>query len=202
MKKQLVLWAASAAVLGCATHAPLPEHTLILAEVVQVTASDEPEQGLDHSGKFERFPDELFSLCGISAQGTEVRDLALVRFSYYWHNGGAPARETVRWYGVSPGIRVAPGNVVEIELLQGLNGADSRCPWVSRVIAEDVADAGCQYLQASQGGFRQALDLMSPVGGAGSASLDCPALSADGWREERFGLYGATAWVRTPVTVR
>lgn len=199
MKNRLVPWLAHVALVGCATHVPPPEHTLILAEVVQIAASDEPGQGLDHSGTFERFPKELFSLCGISTQGGEGRDLALVRFSYYWHNGGAPLRETVRWYGVMPGLQVVPGNVVEIELLRGADGADSRCPWVGRVLAEDIVSAGCEYLQAAQGGFRQALGLLSPVGAAGSASLDCPTLVADGWREERFGFYGATAWMKAPV---
>jgi len=199
MKNSLVLWLVSVAVVGCATPAPPPEHTLILAEVVQVAASDAPGQGLEHAGTFEGFPKELFSLCGITTQGGEARDLALVRFSYYWHNGGAPVRETVRWYGVTPGLRVVPGNVVEIELLQGAEGADSRCPWVSRVLAEDVERAGCEYLKATQGAFRQALGLLSPVGAAGSASLDCPALATDGWREERFGFYGAIAWMKSPA---
>lgn len=198
MKNRLVFWLAGVALAGCAAHAPPPEHTLILAEVVQVVTSDQPEQGLDHSGTFERFPKELFSLCGLSTQGGEVRDLALVRFSYYWHNGGAPVRETVRWYGVVPELRVVPGNVVEIELLQGVDSADSQCPWVSRVLAEDIESAGCEYLKAPQGAFRRALGLLSLIGAPGSASLDCPALAGDGWREERFGFYGATAWMKTP----
>jgi hypothetical protein len=187
------------AMLGaCATATPVPEHTLFVGEVVAIAESHSGADGFDYQGEFLRFPQELFEACGVSRAADRGVDLALLRYSYYWHNGGAPVHENLRWYPIRSGVELSPGNLVEVDLMVGAQGPDSRCPWVSRKLAEDLAGAGCQYLSAPQGGIRQTLSLISPIGGPGSASLDCPALLDAGWRRQAFGLYGSHALVRDP----
>jgi len=187
------------AVLGaCATATPVPEHTLFVGEVVAIAESHSSAGGIDYQGDFLRFPKELFEACGVSRAADGGVGLALLRYSYYWHNGGAPVRENLRWYPIRSGVELSPGNLVEVDLTVGAQGPDSRCPWVSRKLAEDLAGAGCQYLSAPQGGIRQTLSLISPIGGPGSASLDCPMLLASGWQAKQFGLYGAQALVKSP----
>ena len=176
----------------------MPEHTLFLGEVVALASSDSRDGGLEHAGEFVAFPVELFSSCGIGRGGPDVEDLALLRFSYYWHNGGAPVRETVRWYPLRDGVDLAVGNLVEIELVAGADGPASRCPWVSRRVSEDLDGGGCGYRTAGPGGVQRTLGLLSPIGAAGSASLDCPELVASGWRIRPFGHYGATSLMRLP----
>lgn len=184
---------------GCANPAPLPEHTLFLGEVVALAPSDLREGGMEHAGEFAGFPDELFRSCGMDRDGPDVETLALLRFSYYWHNGGAQVRELVRWYPLSDGVEVSPGNLVEIELFTGAGGPDARCPRVSRQVSKDLDSGGCEYLAAEPDGVRRTLGLLSPIGAAGSASMDCPGLEATGWRPRGFGYYGASALVRMPT---
>lgn len=184
---------------GCASPAPLPEHTLFLGEVVALAPSDLSEGGLEHAGEFAGFPDELFRSCGIGRDRPDAETLALLRFSYYWHNGGAQVRELVRWYPLGDGVEVSAGNLVEIELLTGAGGPDTRCPRVSRRVSKDLDSGGCEYRAAEAEGVRRTLGLLSPIGAAGSASMDCPGLEATGWRPRGFGYYGASALVRMPT---
>jgi len=198
MNRMLVLAIMTAVLGACVNAVPLPEHTMFVGEVVAIAESHSSGGGIDYQGELLRFPKELFEACGVSRAADRGVGLALLRYSYYWHNGGAPVRENLRWYPVRSGVELSPGNLVEVDLAVGAQGPDSRCPWVSRKLAEDLAGAGCQYLSAAQGGIRQTLSRISPVGGPGSASLDCPALLASGWNVQAFGLYGSHALVRTP----
>lgn len=198
MKRSVCIVASVVCLSACAHRVPMPEHTLFLGEVVALAPSDSPDGGLEHAGEFAGFPDELFSSCGLSREGQGVEDLALLRFSYYWHNGGAPVRETVRWYPLRDGVDVAVGNLVEVELVAGAGGPASRCPWVTRRVSDDLDSGGCGYLAAGHGGVRRTLGLLSPIGSAGSASLDCPQLLASGWHNRPFGYYGATSLMKVP----
>jgi hypothetical protein len=202
MKRNMTGLVALAALAACASATPLPEHTLMLGEVVHLTPAEAAAGEVSPGRDFERFADALREACGVTAGNPGRPDLALVRFSYYWHNAGAPVRENGRWYPVQAGLAVVSGNLVEIELRAGKDGPDSRCPWVTRVLADDIKSDGCAYMRAEQGALRQAFDLLSPVGAAGAASLDCPGLADAGWEARPFGFYGAVAWVRTPEGTR
>ncbi|MGB5621691.1 MAG: hypothetical protein WBN65_04275, partial [Gammaproteobacteria bacterium] len=148
MNRAVCIFAFVVLLSACAHRIPVPEHTLFLGEVVALAPSDSRDGGLEHAGEFAGFPDELFSSCGIGRGGAGAADLALVRFSYYWHNGGAPVRETVRWYPLRDGVDVAIGNLVEIELVAGAGGSASRCPRVSQRVSEDLDSGGCGYRTA------------------------------------------------------
>ncbi len=199
MKKTFGYLFALGIVSACATRPPVPEHTLFAAEVVAMAVSDSSAGGIDYQGEFLRFPDDLFKACAVARTADGRTSLALLRFSYYWHNGGARVRENIRWYPVPGGVDVSVGNLVVVDLMVGAQGPDSRCPWISHILADDLASGGCSYLSTGQGSVRHTLSLISPIGGPGSASLDCPELLSTGWQAQAFGLYGARALVRNPT---
>jgi hypothetical protein len=197
MSKMITCLVMAAMLTGCVTGVPIPVHTVLLGEVVALSSSDHPDGGVEHAGKFEEFPDDLAAECAVNGSVAEEQQLALVRHFYYWHNGSR-LREAVRWYPMSDGIDLSTGNLVEVEMLVGSTGPDSRCLRVTRKRAGTLGGGGCRYARADRAGMLQAYDAINPIGGSGSASIDSSRLEAAGWQKRGFGPYGATVLTRAP----
>ena len=184
---------------GCATT-PLPERTLFFGEVAYIAQREDILNGFKTGPEKFSPPKELLAACGYDENTVDPGKIVLVRYFYYWNNVASRViRNGVKWAVVDGGLRVAHGNLVEVELLSGRAGADSRCATIRRIRAVNLRAAQCEYRKNEQSSVANAFDTINPIGGPGSASIYCPYLETEGWGKTQIGPYEAIAWTKRPV---
>ena len=169
---------------GCATRLQMPEGTRTIREVVRVPSRDSIINGM---------PEIYAALLKGGMRDEEIVDgsVVMTRTQYYRHNATSGViREYVRPSIVSKSLRVAPGNVVELEVVKGYSV-------VTRVRYRDLAEGKCEYRLIDRTGVLRGLDAINPIGGPASASLYCPEVERDGWSANRIG-YGVE-WFNKPL---
>lgn len=205
LRRQARAAALGAALLGaCASPPPpLPEGTQFLGEVARIASRDDLLDGFALGP--DRVPSSLPYLkrCGIAEGDIADRRFAVVRYYYYWHNVSAGVVHSgVRLAAMPPGVAVRSGNIVEVEVTTSAADPSAQCGAITRVRAADAQGAGCVYRRNERHGFGAVLGALSPIGGPGSASLDCPDIEGTGWEPAVVGPYAARAWRKLPSPAR
>jgi hypothetical protein len=189
---------------ACASPpAPLPEHTQFLGEVARIASRDDLVHGFQLGP--DREPPSLpyLTRCGVADSDIADRRFAVVRFYYFWHNVSAGVMHSgVRLAAMPPGGTVRSGNLVEVEITTSPFDPEAQCGAIQRVRATDAQSAGCVYRRNERHGFGAVLGALSPIGGPGSASLDCPDIEGTGWEPAVIGPYSARAWRKLPSPAR
>lgn len=191
--------------LGACASAPppLPERTQFLGEVARIASRDDLLHGFALGS--DRVPSSLPYLkrCGFTDSDVVDRRFAVVRFYYFWHNVSAGVVHSgVRLAEMPPGGGVRSGNIVEVEIATSPVDPSAQCGAIVRVRAADAQGAGCIYRRNERQGFGAVLGALSPIGGPGSASLDCPDIEGTGWEPAVIGPYSARAWRKLPSPAR
>ena len=176
--------------VGCATVTPIPDGTRTLREVAHVMSKQEILTGnvqvyKDNRGREPiRWPwlyEELLKR-GIKKEEITDGSVVLVRAQYYWHNvSSGIVRQQVHPAIVAKELAVAPGNIVEAEIMGGY-------ATVVRVRYQNLEAGKCGYRVGDRGSVGNTLDAINPVGGAGATSLYCPEIEKEGWFANRNGL--------------
>jgi hypothetical protein len=190
------------ALTACASAPPaLPEHTLFLGEVARIASRTDLLEGFRLGA--DRVPSPVSSLkrCGFDDDALQDRRFAVVRFHYYWHNVAAGVvHSAIRFAAVPPGMAVRSGNLVEVDVTAAPLDRQAQCATIHRVRSESLTSANCTYRRNERGGWGAAIGVLSPIGGPGSASIDCAEIEGTGWDLVPFGPYGARVWRKLPST--
>lgn len=198
-------WAALClALAGCAAAPPpLPEHTLFLGEVARIASRADLVDG------FRLGPDDVpppvssLRRCGYGEADFQDRRFAVVRFHYHWHNVAAGVVHSgFRFVAIPPGMAVRSGNLVEVDVTTAADDPHTRCARLHRVRADTLESAGCLYRRNERSGLGAVMSRLSPIGGPGSASIDCADIEGTGWLLVPFGPYDARVWRRLPSGAR
>lgn len=164
-------------VAACAS-APLPVGTLVLAQVAHVATKEDMARGVKVDDKSLLVPPYLLQRCALDAASLESGDLAVMRV---WMS--SVPKSSVWWVVVPRGMAVTPGDFVEVELKQGLEG--ERCPRVARVRSPSTNSGECRFVPSRQGNM----------------SIYCNGLEKDGWAKHSApdGPYEALIWRKAPA---
>jgi hypothetical protein len=141
--------------------------------------------------------------CGVGDEALQDRRFAVVRFHYYWHNTTAGiVHSAVRFVAIPPDSAVRSGNLVEVDVTTAPGDPHAQCAAIHRVRGETLESAGCTYRRNERGGLGAAMGALSPMGGPGSASIDCATIEGTGWTLVPFGPYDARVWRKLPAAGR
>lgn len=192
------------ALAGCASAPPpLPEHTLFLGEVARIASRADLLDGFRLGPDTVVSPVSSLRRCGFGDDDLQDRRFAVVRFHYYWHNVAAGVvHSAVRFVAIPPGVVVRSGNLVEVDVTTAPGDPQAQCAAIHRVRGETLQSAGCVYRRNERSGLGAAMGGLSPLGGPGSASIDCDGIEGTGWELVPFGPYDARVWRRLPAAGR
>src|SRR5262249_16044769 len=109
---------------------------------------------------------------------------ALVRLYYFWLDASKSIHAFAPWTMIAPGVAVERGKIVEVHMQ---TGGSARCASVTRVRAPDLDAAECEYHDNKLNALSRQLNKFSPAGGPGAASMYCPFLQAEGWKQKPIG---------------
>lgn len=182
---------------------PLPERTQFLGEVARIASRDDLLHGFALGADRVPAPLPYLKRCGVPDADIADRRFAVVRFYYFWHNVSAGlVHSGTRFAAIPAGTTVRSGNIVDVEVTTSPLEPSAQCGAILRVRAADAQSAGCVYRRNEHRGFGAILGALSPIGGPGSASLDCPEIEGTGWEAVVIGPYDARAWRRLPAPAR
>lgn len=171
-------------VAGCAS-VPLPEGTLVLAQVAHVATEDNLWSGVEVDGTSLLVPPYLLKRCALDAASLESGDLAVMRVYKYWVSGASQQRSSLWWVVVPKGMVVKPDDFVEVELKHGVG--NERCPCIARVRSPSTASGECEFVRNRQG----------------SMSIYCNGLEREGWAKHLAPDRpndGPVAWRKAPAS--
>ena len=197
---------------ACASEPPPPPEEIYVGQVQYVATAQEAKHGFYYSARgtetiygvvprsHEVKPaTELMKSCGsdASADGSFV----LVRFYYFWFDASKSIASFAPWAMVAPGLKLDRGNLVEVEVRTA--SAKSRCAVVTKVRSPDLDGAECEYHDNKVDSVSRMLNRLSPAGGPGAASLYCPFLQEEGWKQKPLGPFGGSCcggyvWSKAP----
>ena len=194
-------------VLGCASGPPPPSGSLLLAQVAHIATKDDVVNGAKVDDTLVRVSEEMLESCALAAESVQSGDLAVVRFYVFWMSR---VPHTVHSWAVIPmGMRVAPGDFVELELKRGVEES-GRCAFITRVRAQQSStSAECGFARNDRSGAGAAMGnvsgLLHALGGTGggspgSASIYCKGLEQEGWTKHPHGPYDAIVWRKMPAS--
>lgn len=197
---------------SCASEPPPPPEELYVGQIQYVATADEAKRGFYY---FAKSTETIYGVIPISRDVPPAKTLmndcgydgnpetrfALVRLYYYWFDASHSIASYAPWTMVAPGVAVERGNIVEIDLHSST--PKSRCARVTKVRAADLASAECEYHDNKVNAINRELNKFSPAGGPGAASMYCPFLEAEGWKQKPVGPFGGSccggyAWSKTP----
>lgn len=189
---------------GCAVAPPvLPEHTLFLGEVARIASRADLLAGFQLGADAVPSPVPGLKRCSFGDDDLQDRRFAVVRFHYYWHNVAAGVvHSAIRLAAIPQGMTVRSGNLVEVDVTTAPLDANAQCAAIHRVRGDDLKSAGCTYRGNERSGFGAVMGALSPLGGQGSASIDCAEIEGTGWALVPFGPYDARVWRKLPSTGR
>lgn len=197
---------------SCASGPPLPPEELLVGQIQYVATADEARRGFFWAarstetiyGVIPRSRDvpaakSLMNDCAYD--GNPDTRFALVRFYYFWFDASRSIASFAPWVMIAPGVTVARGNIVEVDAHAA--SPKSWCGVVTKVRAEDLASAECEYHDNKLNWINKELNRFSPAGGPGAASMYCPFLEAEGWKQQAVGPFGGSccggyAWSKIP----
>jgi hypothetical protein len=181
----------------------LPEHTLFLGEVARIASRADLLDGFRLGADVVPSPVPGLKNCGFGDADLQDRRIAVVRFHYYWHNVAAGVvHSAVRFAAIPPGLAVRSGNLVEVDVTTAPLDPHAQCAVIHRVRDDDLKSAGCTYRRNERGGFGTVMQALSPLGGPGSAGIDCAQIEGTGWELVPFGPYDARVWRKLPSAGR
>lgn len=201
MRAWYLLASVSFLLVACATPPPLREHTLFLGEVAHIASRADLLGGFQLGA--DRMPSPVPSLrrCGFDDGDFSDRRFAVVRFYYYWHNVTAGVVHSgTRLVEIPASIGLRSGNLVEVDVKASPLDPQAQCAVIARVRAADLKSAGCAYRRNERNAFGAVMGALSPIGGPGSASIDCGDIEGTGWELVAFGPYDARVWRKLPPT--
>jgi hypothetical protein len=199
-------------VSGCASEPPPPPEELLVGQVQYVATAHEAKRGFYYTAKYNETiygvipassnvpaATALMKDCGYD--GNPETRFALVRFYYFWLDASRSIHSFAPWTMIAAGVPVERGNIVEVDVRSG--ASKSRCAVVTKVRAADLDAAECEYRDNKINWISKELNRFSPAGGPGAASVYCPFLEAEGWRQKPIGPFagssdGGYAWAKTP----
>ena len=152
----------------------------VLGEVTYILSREEMEKGVyDNEHTFPSMYQELLRN-GLSDQELIEGKVVVIVYQTFWHNRSR-RHDFLDWAIVEKGIKVNKGNVAELQV---------RKPYaiVTGVLFNDIKKSECQLIEGDRGGLA-ALNMINPLGGAGTANLSCPKLEQEGWQKTPFGIY-------------
>lgn len=189
---------------GCAAVPPgLPAHSLFLGEVARIASRADLLSGFRLGADTVPSPQPHLKRCGFGDDDLQDRRFAVVRFHYYWHNVAAGVvHSAIRIVAIPQSMTVRSGNLVEVDVTTAPFDPHAQCASIHRVRADVLESAGCAYRRNERSGFGAAMGALSPIGGPGSASIDCAQIEGTGWELVPFGPYDARVWRKLPSTVR
>ena len=158
--------------------------TRLIGEAVHVQTPEEAVHGFVWNGdKIPPMPNGKWN--------AELQ-YVLVRHLIIWHNAASGiTHDMVKRASVEPGLVVEPGNVVELEVREGVGK-------IVRVRYATAKEASCLYKLCERSGLGKVLDAVNAYGGPGSATLDCPGMALDGWQMMSMGPYQGQVWMKPP----
>lgn len=198
---QVAVLACTLALAACASppEGP-PDHTLLLGEVARIASRTDLVQGFRLGVDDVPSPAAVLKRCGFADEDLQDRRFAVVRFYYFWHNTAAGVvHGSTHFAAVPAGTAVRSGHLVEIDVSASPVDPNVRCATIHAVRAENLESAGCAWKRNQRSGFGAAMGALSPIGGAGSASIDCATIEGTGWELVPFGPYDARVWRKLPA---
>ncbi len=174
---------------GCAATppVPLPPGTLLLGEVMSVLTRPVVDSGELGPRQPKADLHAWLRDSGWTDSQLDQGRLVVVRYSIYWNNT-LPGihRDDLGLELLGEGVKVEPGNIVEIAVQRNATGI------IERVRARSLGEGGCYYGDVPVGVGTEALGVLSLVGPRGSASLYCAGIEREGWQRPN------TYWRRVP----
>ena len=198
-------------VSSCASEPPPPPEELYVGQVQYVATADEAKHGFYYTAKstetiYGVIPashdvppaTKLMTSCGYD--GNADSKFALVRLYYFWLDASKSIHSFAPWTMIATGVAVKRGNIVEVDVH---TRGKARCGIVTRVRAPDLDAAECEYHDNKLNFLSRQLNRFTPAGGPGAASMYCPFLEAEGWKQKPIGPFagssdGGYAWAKTP----
>ena len=179
---------------GCAST-PFPPHTTFIAEVFSIAKPSEIRDGINSYTEQIRPGEWLGQACGYGDANVPEGSAVILREFYYWHNQTSGIVRPGLYWAVADKVEVKEGNLVEVELIP--EGSKENCPRIISVRGTSLEESQCEYLKNEKNGIGAALDTINPIGGAGSASIYCEDLGAEGWKKVIIGPYDAIVWSKS-----
>lgn len=180
---------AALGVVTCASaqNVPLPPGTLMLGEVRHVVTRDLVNAGEVAPGQKAANLSQRLQAAGFTDAQIDAGRVVVVRYQIYWNNTSSGNKYSQQGPElVDDGLKVEPGNVVELEVVERGPGV------IRRVRAPSLAEGACYYGDVPVGTAVELLGALSLVGPRGSASLYCAGIEKEGWQRPR------TFWHKLP----